>query len=229
MVETGKQIGFCDETSRGVKKMKKWILAAVVCACVSSPVLADVTGLYNTGSAGIGNVDPYYTLTSVPGGASTALGIAAHAAWIAAPADSLWIGPTVSSLTDPVGWYHYQLDFNIEDVILSTVVVTGQWSVDNAGEIWLNGNYTGIAKGNTSTDTQEYKTLDNFAISSGFQTGLNTLEFRVFNISGSGGNPTSLLVSDLDSTATVVPAPGAILLGSLGMALTGWMKRRRML
>ncbi|NLT77420.1 MAG: hypothetical protein GXX98_12935, partial [Planctomycetes bacterium] len=44
-----------------------------------------------------------------------------------------------------------------------------------------------------------------------------------------GGNPTALLVSDLAAEATVVPAPGAILLGSLGISLAGWMKRRRML
>ncbi len=209
--------------------MKKLILVAIVCACISSSALADITGLYNTGSAGVGNADPYYTLTSVPGGASTAIGIAAHSAWVAAPTDSLWIGPTASSVTDPVGWYHFELDFNIEDVILSSVVLTGKWSIDNSGEIWLNGAYTGFAKGNTIADTQEYKTLDNFTITSGFQDGLNTLEFRVYNIAGSGGNPTALLVSDLAAEATVVPAPGAILLGSLGISLAGWMKRRRML
>ncbi len=209
--------------------MKKLILVAIVCACISSSALADITGLHNTGSAGVGNADPYYTLTSVPGGTSTAIGIATHSAWIAAPTDSLWIGPTASSVTDPVGWYHYELNFNIEDVILSSVVLTGKWSIDNSGEIWLNGAYTGFAKGNTIADTQEYKTLDDFTITSGFQDGLNTLEFRVYNIAGSGGNPTALLVSDLAAEATVVPAPGAVLLGSLGVSLAGWMKRRRML
>lgn len=208
--------------------MKKLILAAVVCACVGSPVVADVTGLYNTGTAGVGSEDPYYTLTLAPDGDPTAIGINGHSAWVDAPAGSEWIGPSISGDTDPVGWYHYTLDFHIEDVILSSVVVTGRWSVDNSGEIWLNDGYTNIAKGNTSSDSREYRTLDDFTIGSGFQTGWNTLEFRVFNIAGSGGNPTSLLVSDLGASATVVPAPGALLLGSLGMAVAGWMKRRRM-
>jgi hypothetical protein len=207
--------------------MKKSIVVAIVCACLGSPALANVTGLYNTGTAGVGNADPYYTLTYVPSGPSTAIGIAGHPAWIAAPTGSLWIAPTAYGTTDPMGWYHYALDFNIEDVVLSSVVVTGKWSVDNSGEIWLNGVYTGIAKGNTSTDTQQYKTLDGFAINSGFQAGSNILEFRVYNLAGASGNPTALLVSDLDATATVVPAPGALLLGSLGMGLAGWIQRRK--
>jgi len=208
--------------------MKKSVLVAVVCACVSSSAFAGISGLHNTGSAGIGNIDPYYALVSVPSGDSTAEGVTPHSAWIAPPAGSLWIGPTVAAITDPQGWYTYQLTFTIEDVDPSRVTLTGQWSVDNSGEIWLNGVDTGIAKGDTITDTHEYTSIEDFTISSGFRSGANTLEFRVYNFGGATGNPTSLLVSNLGGAVTV-PAPGAILLGSLGTAVVGWVRRRKAL
>jgi hypothetical protein len=206
--------------------MQKSILVTAICACLSSSAFAGISGLHNTGSGGVGAADPYYTLISVPSGDSTAEGITPHAAWITPPDGSLWIGPTASSVTDPQGWYTYRLTFTIDGVDPSRVTLTGQWSVDNSGQIWLNGNDTGITKGDTITDTREYKTLDNFEIASGFQPGVNTLDFLVYNFNGATGNPTSLLVSNLCGTPAI-PAPGAILLGTLGTALVGWMRRRR--
>ena len=45
---------------------------------------------------------------------------------------------------------------------------------------------------------------------------------------GSGGNDGKTAILDSVSI-TVIPAPGAILLGSIGIGLVGWLKRRRAL
>ena len=206
--------------------MQKSILVAVVCACLSSSAFAGISGLHNTGSGGLGAADPYYSLISVPSGDSTAEGITHYATWVTPPAGSLWIGPTASGISDPAGWYTYQLTFTIDDIDPAGVTLTGRWCVDNSGQIWLNDEYTGIAKGDTTTDTQEYRTLDDFSITSGFRPGENTLEFRVYNMPGGGTNPTALLVTDLVGVPTV-PAPAAAMLGTLGAALVGWIRRRR--
>lgn len=197
-------------------------------SAVGGPVL--VSGLYDTGVGGIGSNDLHYVLTSVPSGPSTAMGIdASGTSWASPPAGTNWIAPTVfgtatDPVANPVGDYVYELIFSIlPSVDFSDIVISGQWAADNAATMSLNGGAP-IA----SRAVHDHFTLAPFQVTGPFKPGLNTLEFTVINVAGGVWNPTGLLVTNLVASYET-PAPGAIVLGSLGVGLVGWLRRRRTL
>ena len=53
-----------------------------------------------------------------------------------------WISPdpTGTSAIEPMGWYDYRTTFNVPvGLNPMTVVLTGDWAVDNEGQIFVNG------------------------------------------------------------------------------------------
>jgi hypothetical protein len=210
-----------------------------------STVQAATINLFNTGvdAGGVpladGTVgDPHYFLVTVPGGTSVTL-VRTSAGGFPIPPylgnDSLsaWIGPNnAQDLTGPGGIYDYQTKFSLAGLVSSTASITGQWSSDNDGvAIFLNGVNTGNP-GNPygSPGSYSFEHWVSFVISSGFLTGLNTLDFIVMNGNGADDQrgPTSLrveMVGTADVGATPLPSTWAMML--LGLAGLGFVAYRR--
>jgi hypothetical protein len=214
--------------------MKPIYLLAAAASLFAMPAqaatnLVAIPGLFNTGT-GAGNValvggngitDPHYSIFS-----STASGFAGHqavtfkhAAYVANDADSRWIslngtgGPGNNTTL-------YRLTFDLTGLIASTASISGIWGTDNIGAIFLNGVNTGVP-------TVSFSSLASFTLSSGFVSGLNTLDFQVQDL----GPPGSLRVDSLAGTAqrasAAVPETATWAMMIVGFALVGGAMRRR--
>ena len=205
--------------------------------------------LYNTGVNGGGSVlpdgtvgDPHYNLTVVPLGSTTQTLTRTSAGGFPIPpyvpddSKSTWIGPNNDHQLDgPGGKYIYETTFSLTGLVPSTAQISGVWTTDNAGlDILINGHSTGqtIAYGSgTVSDPYSYAEFHPFTITSGFVSGLNTLDFVIMN--GNGGSdtagPTALRV-EMSGTANVIPEPASLVTwGLLGVCLAArsWLRKRR--
>lgn len=220
-------------------------VALLPLASVATTAHAATIGLFNTGVDNTGTPladgtigDPHYVLAAVPGGTSVTL-VRTSAGGFPIPPYlgdnniSAWVGPNnASDLTSPGGLYDYRTTFSLAGLAPGTASITGQWSSDNDGvAIWLNGVNTGNpANPYGSPGNYSYDHWVSFVISSGFQAGLNTLDFFVMN--GNGDNdqsgPTSLRV-ELTGTANVAatPLPSTWTMMLIGLVGFGYFAHRR--
>jgi hypothetical protein len=209
--------------------MKRTLIAATALAltAITSAHAATITGLKNTGVGASGTVDSNYSLSSA---VSTTPVITYDSQWpigpwIANDSTSKWITPTAtqSDSFDPSvsGTYTYTLTFDLSGYNAATAKFSGRLAADNSVQVKLNNSLIGSATGFTD--------WTNFGASSGFVSGVNTLDFVVSNWAQNGGNPTGLRVEFGMSSVTAVPEPEtyAMLLG--GLALVGAVARRRKL
>jgi hypothetical protein len=119
----------------------------------------------------------------------------------AGDATSANITPSSAS-THPGGQYIYRLGFTVSEAEAPLARITGRWSVDDAGvDILLNGVPQAI--------TAPFAAFTPFEISTGFRSGINTLDFIIRNreCGGCVGNPASLRVELTGTIAPALPPP----------------------
>lgn len=212
--------------------MKMSKIAAALMATVIAPIAmaVPITGLVNTGAGVADNAqDTNYSLTVTNG--NTVAGTHGYAAdqvgwpdaspWIGSNGTSKWLTPFQDEARslDPVqnGVYVWTLTFDLSGYDTSVGFIQGRWAADNFGSVWLNGEQIGVSSGFNSWSSF-------YASHYLFNSGLNTLEFKVTNLALGSGNPTGVRV---EFTGSEVPEPAgyALLLGGLG--LLGAISRRR--
>lgn len=157
---------------------------------------------------------------------------------------SEWISPQTnqdSGDSDP--WsasvpYVYTETFTIPATINpSTVVITGEWTADNYGNILINGNaVTAGVSGAIPNDAGEFASFTSFTLdgsgtgtenASSLHVGSNTITFEVFNNANGAPDVTGLdvVISGASGQASA-PEPATLGVVGLGLVALGLARRK---
>lgn len=205
------------------------ILAIGILTTTSATLFAvPIAGLFNTGVDNSGNAwgsagvpDIHYSVIASPSGAFTPVTVDDTTfpipPWVANNSLSRWIGPAATFADGPVGSYTYRTTFTLPtNAILSSASISGLWGTDDLGlDILINANSTSQTSGG-------FTSLTPFSVTSGFVTGLNTLDFVFQN----AGGPTGLRVDDIRGTVQLVPEPTSLVLCLIGLGAAVFSQSR---
>jgi hypothetical protein len=194
-----------------------------------------IPDLFNTGvnsnrvSLADGSVDPHYQLIVNPDTGSTnaivedssVFPIAGGATWLADTATSKWIGPqfnTGGSVAGANGFYTYRTVIDLTGRDPSTLIINGQWAVDNTGnDIQVNGHSTGNGK---CLGFNPYTAFNIYGTNGLFVAGKNNIDFLVQNTDATVGY-TGLRVEIIRSNLRIPPGtPPEILTPPVGQTAT---------
>ena len=200
--------------------MKKILLLAAMSVALNATPLT----VYNTGVdaahavLAAGSTDPHYTNSTAPVLVEGTI----NAAWLPNTATSKWVGPDAgdgSGLSSGNYSLTYRTTVDLTGFSAASAAITGRWATDNTGvDILLNG----VSKGLTSSGFGAYS---NFALSSGFVSGVNTIDFSWANSGGPGGLRVEFLTANANLNSQT-PEPASIALMLSGVAALAFFRRK---
>lgn len=157
-------------------------------------------------------IDPHWELAVNPDAESPDAMVLNHSAWpidgtwVLGSATSKWIGVREDANGVP-GEYTYRTTFDLSSFDPETVVIRGQWAVDDSGpDVLLNGESIGIQ------NTTGFGGYASFEVLEGFVAGVNTLEIVVSN-GGEADNPTGLRLENVQAGGVQVDLSPFVITG----------------
>ena len=166
-------------------------------------------------------IDPHFAVVSAPDPSLVGPAKVVPASgyplppWVANDANSRWVAPlrSAADASAPPGTYVFETTIDLTGYQASTAVLTGRWSADNEGvDVYLNGTALDLHRTgpNPGSGVEGFRAYSDFAISTGWVAGVNTLRFEVRNDPLASGsttpNPVGLRVDDVQLYAVPVPA-----------------------
>jgi len=224
------------------KAVVRWIACLLIFAgalLAAQGAIADTVPFYNTGVDNSynplpgGSPDPHYTMTTISGNVilnnASAIVMSISNYWTGSwggwvnPTDARWIYNADVGDSGIRGLYDFKTTFDLTGYIPSTAQLTFVYAMDQYGDVYLNGvHVASLPDHNWGASISP--NLNPFSISSGFQDGINTLEFYITLPDGYDG----LVISDSSLTATPIPIPAALPLFGSGLAgLLVWRRFRK--